>query len=782
MKKQEQIEEYYLEIFFNKQIQMKCLLNDIEGNETIINLKKGIDYYTPSIAFDMNNIIICEEHENSIEFMKDMIEQSNEFKEYVIHYQNREYSVIAEVLLALMIYEIKKKVQRKVKLIQTRVHISDSFQNEVLNERMKIALDTIGLEGIEYKNILTYDYLNQGDIFNEIFEKNEEYEKYRKILHRAKTLATTEEDIQKLRFDNTEPLNEETFETICKRFPLKQRSQLKLTQLDNYCVFIASRYLETLEDHQHLTRVAKRLMYNMEKFHYNPIPLKKKYLDLFPNIETYHCYNYYDSYLEGNRISRYIDWVKRGWNNVLERKKLVHDKEIEFKNIIYTKIDRQNDCSEELYIPDGVKEIEDECFYNVKYINELFIPSSVTKFGHLCFYYCFVETIHIFGNIKEYERTNFINCRFLKHFNIIENDNFKIYGKQIYERKPHFAQAFYLPYNIQYINGKKVFPLTSLEIPSYVTSLDDNCFCKSLCLQNIVLPDNLTNIQHNLFKNINSLTSLSMSKQYKYHGDRIFMEHDGCLHSIIMPSSIELFNGEKQRWEQIESYSIPSSVTKLADYCFANTKKLKVLNGISNIKEFGNSCFYKSLLHKLRHRFLVEHLNNQSIISWLKFTEQIQIEKWTGLQFGEILFDSLIDNWSINKSVFNQRIIGKKHLLLIIEDAKGQKFGHFRNGEVIEDYDINYNNVDDESFEFTLTSEGKLSKPMKFDKNIKKVFLYENDKETLCQFGNIRLGKEDEKRESHYSDMNYFGIKNKICDLTYFELKKFMIIQMKEGK
>ena len=109
MKKQEQIEEYYLEIFFNKQIQMKCLLNDIEGNETIINLKKGIDYYTPSIAFDMNNIIICEEHENSIEFMKDMIEQSNEFKEYVIHYQNREYSVIAEVLLALMIYEIKKK-------------------------------------------------------------------------------------------------------------------------------------------------------------------------------------------------------------------------------------------------------------------------------------------------------------------------------------------------------------------------------------------------------------------------------------------------------------------------------------------------------------------------------------------------------------------------------------------------------------------------------------------------------------------------------------------------
>ena len=56
----------------------------------------------------------------------------------------------------------------------------------------------------------------------------------------------------------------------------------------------------------------------------------------------------------------------------------------------------------------------------------------------------------------------FINCRFLKHFNIIENDNFEIYGKQIYERKPHFAQAFYLPYNIQYINGKKVFPLTSM--------------------------------------------------------------------------------------------------------------------------------------------------------------------------------------------------------------------------------------------------------------------------------------------------------------------------------
>ena len=44
--------------------------------------------------------------------------------------------------------------------------------------------------------------------------------------------------------------------------------------------------------------------------------------------------------------------------------------------------------------------------------------------------------------------------------------------------------------------------------------------------------------------------------------------------------------------------------------------------------------------------------------------EQIkQLEEWTRLKCGEVLFDSNKDDWAENTSVFNDRIVGKKHLV-----------------------------------------------------------------------------------------------------------------------
>ena len=46
-----------------------------------------------------------------------------------------------------------------------------------------------------------------------------------------------------------------------------------------------------------------------------------------------------------------------------------------------------------------------------------------------------------------------------------------------------------------------------------------------------------------------------------------------------------------------------------------------------------------------------------------------QIEDWTTLKCGEIIFDSIKDNWSINTSVFDDRILNKKQLVFIVEDT-----------------------------------------------------------------------------------------------------------------
>ena len=50
----------------------------------------------------------------------------------------------------------------------------------------------------------------------------------------------------------------------------------KKGQCDNYCIFIASFYFETLQDHIHLAMSSKRFRLTMERYHFNPISLKQK--------------------------------------------------------------------------------------------------------------------------------------------------------------------------------------------------------------------------------------------------------------------------------------------------------------------------------------------------------------------------------------------------------------------------------------------------------------------------------------------------------------------------
>ena len=75
--------------------------------------------------------------------------------------------------------------------------------------------------------------------------------------------------------------------------------------------------------------------------------------------------------------------------------------------------------------------------------------------------------------------------------------------------------------------------------------------------------------------------------------------------------------------------------------------------------------------------------------------------EWTGLKWGETLFDSNVDNWSKDTSVLNERIIGKKQLVFIIEDDRGEIFGYYMNTEVIEKY-CERQETDLKSFHFNL--------------------------------------------------------------------------------
>ena len=167
-----------------------------------------------------------------------------------------------------------------------------------------------------------------------------------------------------------------------------------------------------------------------------------------------------------------------------------------------------------------------------------------------------------------------------------------------------------------------------------------------------------------------------------------------------------------------------------------------------------------------------------------------QLEEWTGLKCGDILFDSTKDNWSYCSSVFNERIIGKKQLIFLVEDTNGYLFGYYLHTEIQAKYRVDQS-TDEHTFLFLLDSQGVIPSMMKFE--IKDThwgcMLYENDEDYLIGLGcgGIFLQKQNYKEESYSwkqpKYFNYHDIPISLCGKTTykdicFTPKRILVIQM----
>ena len=177
---------------------------------------------------------------------------------------------------------------------------------------------------------------------------------------------------------------------------------------------------------------------------------------------------------------------------------------------------------------------------------------------------------------------------------------------------------------------------------------------------------------------------------------------------------------------------------------------------------------------------------------YLKYEQLKQIEEWTSKKCKEIIFDSEKDNWSINTSIFDSKIKGKKQLLFLIEDEQKELFGYYLHTEMVEEYG-GWNKTDMNSFHFNLKSNGRLDGMMKFEiKNIVQGGYYLSDSTDyyLIQIGDICLKKEHRKEKSYCfqteNNFNYHNNPKALCGkeydfsrkFEYFTPKRIIVIQM----
>ena len=312
--KRKENKDIQLEFQIIEEEKIKCLLTSSKYKNHIMKLpNQQNDYLLLTLLFEMNEIIIGNETTNSIHFMKDIINNPDEYKEYQIQYKEKHYSLFAEVLFALIIYQFKRILEKEWIIDCVKLD-TQCISNTKSIERLYISLEALQLpiKTKEYQindTHLQLQYQQQGELLNEIIELFEEYQKGKYLLERAESLQSNNQKKQLLTVDSSLLFTRKTIYQIGLQFTCKEKTAMKLYSLDNYCIFLSSKYCLSLEDHINLAFVCKRLQFNMDKFHYNPISLTDKTRKYFPNIETLHLYEPTDKPFSSENTGRIIQII-----------------------------------------------------------------------------------------------------------------------------------------------------------------------------------------------------------------------------------------------------------------------------------------------------------------------------------------------------------------------------------------------------------------------------------------------------------------------------------------
>ena len=133
--------------------------------------------------------------------------------------------------------------------------------------------------------------------------------------------------------------------------------------------------------------------------------------------------------------------------------------------------------------------------------------------------------------------------------------------------------------------------LTSIIIPSSVTSLGRFCFFGCSGLTSIIIPSSVTSLRIGCFSGCSSLTSITIPSSVTSLGNSCF-EHCYGLTSITIPSSVTSLGEACFRLcYGLTSIIIPSSVTSLGKKCFSDCSGLTSITIPSSVTTLGDECF-----------------------------------------------------------------------------------------------------------------------------------------------------------------------------------------------
>ena len=312
-------------------------------------------------------------------------------------------------------------------------------------------------------------------------------------------------------------------------------------QLDPFHLQIVSTYFQSPQDFINIIQIKKQFQYLLDRFRINPIPITQNSKNLFQYLDTQQIFKNKSNeiILEIPSIIQYNYTVT--YSQMMQMKEENKEKELKFKSIQYTMKDREKYGNK---IPSNINLLDNYCFDNS--IQEIILPNSIVSIPKQCFYfYKYLSKITLSTNIMELKERTFSHCEKLKH----------------------------------------------IHLPQYLTKIGNECFYDCTSLEEVVFPESLRIIEEYAFSFCSSLSKIDLRKatQLKKLEKGVF-KHCKILNEIYFNETLESIgescfsecefhchSNSTQKYDTIESITIPSSVSFIGKNCFSNCETLKEL-------------------------------------------------------------------------------------------------------------------------------------------------------------------------------------------------------------
>ena len=231
-----------------------------------------------------------------------------------------------------------------------------------------------------------------------------------------------------------------------------------------------------------------------------------------------------------------------------------------------------------LNLPDGITSIGSYAFRDCSGLTSLNLPAGIVSIGNYAFKGCSgLTSLNLPAGITEIGDGAFEGCDGLKEVRFCINDNLDTY---LTKGHPYIDVDCGIKY---YINDKEI---TSIEIPSNVTTLGQYVFQECREFTSLTLPSSITEIGEGAFLGCSGLTSLTLPAGITSIGDCAFLGCSG-LTSLTLPAGITSIGiGAFYDCSGLTSLTLPAGITEIGDGAFEGCDGLTSLtlpDGVTSI-------------------------------------------------------------------------------------------------------------------------------------------------------------------------------------------------------